>query len=234
MVPDKETPPNSDPAPADSVQPTTARFRILAQKCGAENSALYRIRGQHGDLVPVLDFASQDSRTTAQDRPSLPQELASLAARTTSILWWGKDTVLSNSLGRFEWAIRIEAGSALPGVGLPLIARDGAQGVAVFTGEQLCPSVENLVHIHACCNALFDELPEVMPEREESSQPAISRRELQCLKLTANGLTSEEIAQELGLSVHTANQYLANAVQKLDAANRIHAVAKALREGLID
>ena len=64
--------------------------------------------------------------------------------------------------------------------------------------------------------------------------PAISKRELECLSLTANGLTSEEIAAELGLSVHTANQYLTNTAQKLDAVNRMHAVAKALRLGLID
>ena len=40
--------------------------------------------------------------------------------------------------------------------------------------------------------------------------PTISKRELECLSLTANGLTSEEIADRLGLSVHTANQYLTN------------------------
>ena len=38
----------------------------------------------------------------------------------------------------------------------------------------------------------------------------------------------------LKLSVHTANQYLTNTTQKLDAVNRMHAVAKALRMGLIE
>ena len=40
------------------------------------------------------------------------------------------------------------------------------------------------------------------------------------LKLTANGYTSEEIARLLKLSVHTANQYLTNTAQKLNAVNR--------------
>lgn len=67
-----------------------------------------------------------------------------------------------------------------------------------------------------------------------NQSPAMSRRELECLNLTAEGLTSEEIAKKLGLSVHTANQYLINTTQKLNAVNRVHAVAKALRAGLID
>ena len=47
-------------------------------------------------------------------------------------------------------------------------------------------------------------------------------------------IASDEIATRLGLSVHTANQYLANTTQKLNAVNRMHAVAKALRAGLFD
>ncbi|TGU67737.1 helix-turn-helix transcriptional regulator, partial [Mesorhizobium sp. M1C.F.Ca.ET.144.01.1.1] len=60
------------------------------------------------------------------------------------------------------------------------------------------------------------------------------KRELECLKLTANGNTSEEIAKLLKLSVHTANQYLTQSTQKLNAVNRNQAVAKALRLGLIE
>ena len=63
---------------------------------------------------------------------------------------------------------------------------------------------------------------------------SISKRELECLKLTANGNTSEEIARLLKLSVHTANQYLTQSTQKLNAVNRNQAVAKALRLGLIE
>ena len=62
----------------------------------------------------------------------------------------------------------------------------------------------------------------------------MTRRELECLKLTANGYTSEEIARLLKLSVHTTNQYLTQSVQKLNAVSRTQAVAKALRLGLIE
>ena len=48
------------------------------------------------------------------------------------------------------------------------------------------------------------------------------------------GASSEDIARILGLSVHTANQYMTSAGAKLDAVNRMHAVAKAMRAGLIE
>ncbi len=48
-----------------------------------------------------------------------------------------------------------------------------------------------------------------------------------------DGYTSEEIAEKLGLSVHTVNAYLGSATVKLDAVNRIQAIAKAIRFGYI-
>ena len=54
------------------------------------------------------------------------------------------------------------------------------------------------------------------------------------LSYAATFVPRSEIAAQLGLSVHTANQYLTNSAQKLNAVNRMHAVAKALRLGLID
>ena len=67
----------------------------------------------------------------------------------------------------------------------------------------------------------------------EVAKYGLSKRDIECLRLTADGLTSEQIAERLGLSVHTANQYVAAAAEKLDAVNRMHAVAKALRAGII-
>ena len=87
--------------------------------------------------------------------------------------------------------------------------------------------------IHARCFSLFDAVARMRPG-ESAKFPSISKRELECLKLTANGYTSDEIARLLKLSVHTANQYLTNTTQKLNAVNRMHAVAKALRMGLIE
>lgn len=61
----------------------------------------------------------------------------------------------------------------------------------------------------------------------------LSEREIECLQLVGDGLKSEAIGERLGLSVHTVNAYLGSATTKLDAVNRIQAIAKAIRLGLI-
>jgi DNA-binding CsgD family transcriptional regulator len=61
----------------------------------------------------------------------------------------------------------------------------------------------------------------------------ITRRERQCLGLTARGMTAGEIAESLGLSEHTVNAHMRNVSAKLGTTNRAHAIAEAMRLGLI-
>jgi LuxR family transcriptional regulator, quorum-sensing system regulator BjaR1 len=62
----------------------------------------------------------------------------------------------------------------------------------------------------------------------------LTLRELDCLRWTAEGKTSSEIAAIIKLSEHTVNHYLIAAARKLDCVNRVQAVAKALRMGLLE
>lgn len=59
-------------------------------------------------------------------------------------------------------------------------------------------------------------------------------REIECLLWCSMGKTSSEIATIVGLSEHTVNHYLISSAKKLECTNRIHAVANALRHGLIN
>jgi DNA-binding CsgD family transcriptional regulator len=90
-----------------------------------------------------------------------------------------------------------------------------------------------LYDIHGRCFSLFAAVSRIRSDNLGLKR-AMTRRELECLKLTANGYTSEEIARLLRLSVHTTNQYLTQSAQKLNAVSRTQAVAKALRLGLIE
>lgn len=60
-----------------------------------------------------------------------------------------------------------------------------------------------------------------------------SPRELQILTLYAAGLTREEIGRELYLSPRTIATNLANATEKLEARNSVHAVTRCLACGYL-
>ncbi len=66
-----------------------------------------------------------------------------------------------------------------------------------------------------------------------SIRSRFTAREIECLRWCSMGKTSSEIATIVGLSEHTVNHYLISSARKLECTNRIHAVANALRHGLI-
>lgn len=65
--------------------------------------------------------------------------------------------------------------------------------------------------------------------RSETLTPA----ERRCLTAAAAGLRRNETATALGLSPHTVDRQLTTARRRLRAKNTTHAVAEALRQGMI-
>lgn len=165
----------------------------------------------------------------------MAEDLVRHAMVSTIPQWWAApETVACEAFAAITSCEGpIAAPADLSGIVFPVYADRGQAGLVIFIGNDISMDESGLYETHARSFALFSAVTRLRPI-EGGSVPAISKRELQCLSLTANGLTSEEIAAELGLSVHTANQYLTNTAQKLNAVNRMHAVAKALRLGLID
>lgn len=65
-------------------------------------------------------------------------------------------------------------------------------------------------------------------------QPRVlSPRERQILAMLAKGLTGEQIAKELFISPETVRTHVRNAIEKLDAHTRTHAIVIALTSGEI-
>ena len=65
------------------------------------------------------------------------------------------------------------------------------------------------------------------------SEPALSNREQEVLRLVAQGLTSPGMAARLGLSPRTVESHVAHILAKLDVTTRAAAVAQASKGGLI-
>jgi NarL family two-component system response regulator LiaR len=66
------------------------------------------------------------------------------------------------------------------------------------------------------------------------SRGKLTRRQREILQLLANGGSTTVAARELGLSEETVKTHTKNALGRLGARNRTHAVAIALRDALIE
>jgi len=66
---------------------------------------------------------------------------------------------------------------------------------------------------------------------EERVLDHLSDRELEVLKLAARGMTNQEIADELVLSIRTVQTHLSNIFGKMDVGSRTEAVLQALKKG---
>jgi len=84
---------------------------------------------------------------------------------------------------------------------------------------------------------LIDKLKLVIDKREKfkkiNSESGLSDRELNALKLLAEDLSNQEIADKLFISLNTVKTHLKNIFLKLEVDNRSGAVAKAKEMGLI-
>jgi DNA-binding CsgD family transcriptional regulator len=231
--------PVGEPQHSGTMADVVRRCRWIAVDINAQSFMLFFVAppGDKRRLVFVFDaeYPGQ-SVVSRMIETRIAADAAERVGRSTVPFWWPSvdPARYRECFASIEWLDGpIAAPSEDAGILFPVYAERGQAGLVVFHGPQIALD-ERMVHeTHARAFALFAGVTRLKP-LQGGKGLTISKRELECLSLTANGLTSEEIATELGLSVHTANQYLTNTTQKLNAVNRMHAVAKALRLGLID
>jgi DNA-binding NarL/FixJ family response regulator len=91
-------------------------------------------------------------------------------------------------------------------------------------------------------SAKAESVLEALTTLQQADQAAVSvknksgeltRREIEVLRLVAEGLNNQTIADRLFVSDHTVHRHLANILNKLDVSTRAAAVAQAARRGLL-
>lgn len=119
-----------------------------------------------------------------------------------------------------------------PAVGFGL-ARGHCGRDGVLSAANLLDETDGLNGVQT---SRLDERPaETTPLLDDTGgvRAELTRREVECLGWAANGKSEWEISQILGISEHTSEKHLLSAKTKLGAANRVHAVAEAIRRGYI-
>ena len=90
-----------------------------------------------------------------------------------------------------------------------------------------------LVHLFQEDRALDDAIGTATGPLPITSCSRLSAREVEVLRLVANGAPHGQVARELGLSPKTVKNHLSNIYAKLGVANRTQAVALAVRQGFV-
>jgi two-component system NarL family response regulator len=111
----------------------------------------------------------------------------------------------------------------------------GAKGYVLksSSGEELLAAIRRIAHGGEHFDAVV--VHALMRAGARGRDPgSLSERELEVLRLVASGLTNKEVAARLYLSVETVKAHLETIYRKLGAGDRTHAVAVALREGLLE
>jgi DNA-binding NarL/FixJ family response regulator len=96
-----------------------------------------------------------------------------------------------------------------------------AQGLIVLTPSQ----AETMLHPSHNVPATPRNIPPLVE--------ALTPRELQVLRLIAEGMPNKEIADQLSISEHTVKFHVASVLGKLQASSRTEAVTQGIRRGLV-
>jgi DNA-binding NarL/FixJ family response regulator len=73
-----------------------------------------------------------------------------------------------------------------------------------------------------------------LPSDLQVRNGGLTKREVEVLRLVAEGLNNQAIAQRLFVSDHTVHRHLANILRKLSVSTRAAAVAQAARKGILN
>src|SRR5919197_2020622 len=109
----------------------------------------------------------------------------------------------------------------------------GARGYALKAGSmaELIGAIERIAAGGSYVDPLLDRI--LLSPSTTAQVPQLSPREREIMHLMAEGGTAEAIGTALGVSVETVRTHVRNVIRKLQARNRVHAIALALERGEI-
>ena len=118
--------------------------------------------------------------------------------------------------------------------GMPYEAARAETALAALTGDETARerAARRLAELGCTVDINALDAP-LTPAARAPDDGDLSRRELQVLRLVAEGLSDPEIAERLVLSPHTVHRHVANIRSKLRQPSRAAAAAKAVRDGII-
>jgi DNA-binding CsgD family transcriptional regulator len=94
----------------------------------------------------------------------------------------------------------------------------------IRANDPFCRWLANVAHI---------ELSKRLVRSRADEEISLTPRQIEVLRWTADGKSSGQVAEILGLSEHTVHFHVKNAIARLGAANKVAAATRATRLGLL-
>ena len=184
-------------------------------------------------LAGLVQLFSGDARfavtATASDGGQFLEAVAHYGCEIGVIGWnmpFGSGKEVLRHLKERENAPRIVVHTGDGGAGIPRQAM--MEGAAGFCSKKEAP--ERLLETVAAV-ALGNMVYPFMDMRAVTADPLgdLTAREAELLTYLADGITNQQIANKLGISLNTVKFHLKNLYEKLDVKNRSQAVSAYLR-----
>jgi two-component system nitrate/nitrite response regulator NarL len=103
------------------------------------------------------------------------------------------------------------------------------------TGERICDAILAVAHGETVLDPEIQAgVAREIRMRAEDERPALTAREREILRLTADGFSAPQIAEQLYLSPTTVRTHLQHLYEKLGVSDRAAAVAEAMRQRLLE
>jgi len=115
------------------------------------------------------------------------------------------------------------------------LIREGANGYVLKTAapDEIIQAVFDVYEGKMVIDAQLHQSDEDSIVIKNDPRDSLSERELQVLEMVSLGLTNKAVASNLGISIRTVQNHLANIFEKLKTESRTEAVIRAIRLGLI-
>ena len=121
------------------------------------------------------------------------------------------------------------------GLAVPIYTAHGFQALVSFCGSSLDINRDRRAALHLIAIYAHGRVRSLLqPKTLQEPVARLSVRELDCLKWSAAGKTAWETSVILSLSEKTVEKYLATAVRKLGAVNKVQSIAIAIRQKILD
>jgi DNA-binding CsgD family transcriptional regulator len=237
-------PPSAEPAPpGEALQDRLAR---LAKELGFQGAVYvhighaFRALGRGAEVAPLRFVASSvfDRRLYLETGALHVDRTIVQAVNTNTPSAWTTAPDARQGEAQRQLNARLRGRGIQAGVVAPV--QDYAAGPAyinfysAFAGEAERCLRERAAPLAFAASSFHERAKTGTPTAQQSARLLLTCREIDCLRLAALGLTAQETADALDVTVRTVEFHLKNAAEKFGASNKVRAVALAVSQGLIE